>query len=141
MATATKAASKTTTATTVKADPAPAAPASSGSDEKTMALLSHILMIVTMWLGPLIIYLVRKNQPGYALDNAREALNFGITLTIAYIAVSIIGTILAFVTFGMSFLLPGLVWVVGLVFGIMACMAVNKGESYRYPLALRLVKA
>lgn len=122
-------------ATTTSTAPAPA-PAASGSDEKTMALLAHILMIVTFWLGPLIIYLVRKNQPGFALDHAREALNFGITLTIAYIVLWII----TFATFGLLFFLPFLAWVAALVFGIMACMAVNKGESYRYPVSLRLVK-
>ena len=144
MATAKKAASKTTaTKAAPKAAPAPApapaaasAPASSGSDEKTLAIVAHVLMIVTFWLGPLILYLVRRSQPGFALDAAREALNFGITLTIA----SIVAYILAFVTLGMLMFLPGLVWLVGLVFGILACVAVNKGEPYRYPFALRLVK-
>ena len=139
MAATKKAASKPTAAKAAPTPAPPAAPApapSSGSDEKTLAIVAHVLMIVSAWLGPLILYLVRKNQPGFALDAAREALNFGITLTIGYVA----AYILVAVTFGLLFFAPGLVWAVGLVFGILACMAVNKGEDYRYPFALRLVK-
>lgn len=54
--------------------------------------------------------------------------------------VFIISTILAFITFGLTFLLPMLVWVAGVIFGILGAMAANKGELYRYPVSLRLVK-
>lgn len=93
-------------------------------------------MIFTYWLGPLILYIVKKDQPGFALDQAREALNFGITLSIAMI----VAYILMFATLGILFIVPAAVFIAGLVFGILACVAANKGQAYRYPFALRLVK-
>lgn len=123
------------------ANPTPAAStttttAASTSDEKTMGMVAHLLLIFTWWLGPLILFLVKKEQAGFAKDQAREALNFGITLTLVYIA----AWVLTLVTFGVLFFLPFLVLVAGLVFGILGCIAANKGESYRYPVSLRLVK-
>ena len=65
---------------------------------------------------------------------AVEALNFQITIAIAYVACSILTVIL------IGALLMPVVWLVSLIFSIIAGMAVNKGESYRYPFALRLIK-
>lgn len=123
---ATPTATTTTTTTT----------ATSNSDEKTMGMVAHLLMIFTWWIGPLILYLVKKDNPGFARDQAREALNFGITLTLAYI----VTWVLTLVTLGILFFLPFLVLVAGLVFGILACITANKGQGYRYPVNLRLVK-
>lgn len=109
---------------------------STSNEDNTMGLLAHVLLIVTWWLGPLILFLVKKDQGGRAVDNAKEALNFGITLTLVYIVL----WILVAVTFGLLFFLPMLVPLVGLIFGILGAMAANKGEVYRYPVSLRLVK-
>ncbi len=57
-----------------------------------------------------------------------------ITIAIAYVACSILTVIL------IGALLMPVVWLVSLIFSIIAGMAVNKGESYRYPFALRLIK-
>lgn len=118
----------------------PASTTATANDDKTMGLVAHILMIFTWWLGPLILWIIKKEQKGFAEHHAREALNFGITITIAYIALWILSTILAFVLSGLTFFLPFLVWVAAVVFGILAAMAANKGEMYRYPFSLRLVK-
>ncbi len=113
---------------------------STANDDKTMGIIAHVLLIFTWWLGPLILWVIKKDQKGFAEHHAREALNFGITVTIAYIALWIVATILAFITFGFTFFLPFLVWIAALVFGILGAMAANKGELYRYPVSLRLVK-
>jgi uncharacterized Tic20 family protein len=115
--------------------PAPEAPkASSGSsDDNNMAILAHVLGIFTGFVGPLVIYLVTKDKP-YAYKQAKEALNFQITITIAWV----VSWILALVFIG--FLLMAVVWVYSLIMAIMAAMACSKGEDYRYPLAMRLVK-
>ena len=105
-------------------------------EEKTWALLAHLGGIIFSFLAPLVVWLVFKGRGPYLDDQAKEALNFQITVVIAYIA----SGILAGITFGVLFFLPFVVGVVALVFSILAAVAVNKGEWYRYPLTLRLVK-
>lgn len=116
---------------------------STGNDDKTMGMLAHILLIFTWWVGPLILWLVKKEQGGLATENAKEALNFGITLTILVIGIMILTFVLGIVTGGLGFILGFFTWVpgvLGLIFGIMGAMSANQGNAYRYPFALRLVK-
>ena len=107
--------------------------ASSIEDEKTLAVLAHVLAIFFGFLGPLVIYLVAKPEQRFARHHASEALNFSITLFIA----AIVCVILMFVLIG--FLLIFVVWIGGLVLHIMAAMAASRGEWYRYPINLRVV--
>src|SRR5437868_3137709 len=65
------------------------------SDEKTMAILSHILCIVAGFVAPLIIYLVKKESP-YVTAHAKEALNFQLTMLIGVV----VSVILMFVLIG-----------------------------------------
>lgn len=111
-----------------------AEPGGVSGEDKNLAMLAHILGIVTGWLGPLIIYLVAGADKPFAKKQGAEALNFQITILIGYIA----SWVLAFVMIG--FVLLPVVWIVNLVFCIMAAVAVNKGEDYRYPFAIRLIK-
>lgn len=108
------------------------APAAVPSDERTMAMLAHLLAIFFGWLAPLIIWLVKKESP-FIADQAKESLNFQITVFIAYL---ICGA-LTFVLIG-CFLLPAVI-VASLILCIMAALAANKGERYRYPFAIRLI--
>jgi uncharacterized Tic20 family protein len=66
-------------------------------------------------------------------QQAKEVLNFQLTLLIAYVA----SFILVFFAIG-CFLLP-IVWVCALVFHIQGCIAANRGQPYRYPVSLRFV--
>ncbi len=111
-----------------------AEPGGVSDEDRNLAMLAHILGIVTGWVGPLIIYLVAGADKPFAKKQGAEALNFQITVLIAYV----VSWILMFVMIG--FVLFPVVWVVNLVFCIMAAMAVNRGEDYRYPIALRLIK-
>lgn len=112
---------------------APAPVKSSKSEDNTLAILAHILGIVVGFVGPLVIYLV-KPEEGYVKNQAKEALNFQITVAIGYI----IGSILMVIFIGTIILAA--VGIVNLIFCIMAAMAVSKGEDYKYPFALRLIK-
>lgn len=101
------------------------------SDEKTLAILSHILTIVAPILAPLIIYLLKKDESKYITYHAKESLNFQITVTIAIIGlfITIIGIFL--------------VWIVGLaglVFVILATIKASEGKLYKYPFSIRLIK-
>ncbi|MFD9945092.1 DUF4870 domain-containing protein [Nonomuraea sp. NPDC059023] len=105
-----------------------------GTDDTTMAMLSHLLGLLVSWIGPLIIYLMKKDESPYVRDQAAEALNFQITMFIGYI-VSFILTIVI-----IGFLLLPVVWIVSLIFHIQAAIATNKGENYRYPISIRMIK-
>jgi len=113
----------------------PTAPESSAGGEQNtgLAVLAHVLGIFTGFVGALIIYLVEKDE-GFTKEEAKEALNFQITVAIAYVA----AWILAFVFIG--FLLWFIVWAANIIFCIMAAVAASKSQSYKYPATLRLIK-
>jgi uncharacterized protein len=95
-----------------------------------------LIWIGTMFLGfipGLIVFLVKKDD-AYVQEQAKEALNWSITAIIGYIA----GVILAFVLIGM--LVIAAVGICHLVFCIMGAVATSKGENFRAPFALRLIK-
>ncbi|WP_209021563.1 DUF4870 domain-containing protein, partial [Proteus mirabilis] len=106
------------------------------ADQRTMALAAHLLGIFTGFIGALIIWLINKDDVGKAFvtDQAKEALNFQITVAIAMV----ICMILTIVVIG-AILMP-IVGLVSLVFCIIAAVKANNGEAYRYPFALRLIK-
>ena len=81
-----------------------------------------------------VIWLVFKERGRFVDEQAKEALNFQITLFIGYV----VSSLLIIIVIG-AFLLF-LVWVAAIVFGIIAGMAANKGQAYRYPVNIRLVK-
>ncbi|MEN9311866.1 MAG: hypothetical protein RLY77_1991 [Pseudomonadota bacterium] len=106
------------------------------SEDRNLAMLTHLSGILLGFIVPLIIWLTNKDKTDKAWLNsqAMEALNFQITIAIAYVAGSVLMAVL------IGFLIIPVVILVNLVFCILAGMAVNKGESYRYPFALRLIK-
>ena len=101
------------------------------SDEKTLAILSHVLTFIAPVLAPLIIYLVKKDDSDFVRQHALESLNFQITVVILVIVliVSLIGILF--------------VWAVGLiatVLVIVATIKASEGKLYKYPLNIRLIK-
>ena len=107
------------------------------SDEKTMGMLSHILGAVTCFVGPLIIWMIKKDESPFVNDQGKEALNFQITVVIAYVVSIIMGFIP--VVQCVAFVFYPAVWVASLVFSILGGLEANKGNAYRYPFALRLI--
>ena len=121
--------------------PAPAAPLSQEQDVQwgSFAHLGGILGI----LPSLIIWLVFKDRGSFTNTEAKEALNFQITLLFATIALWIVVTVLTVVTFGFGAFLSFLTWipwVLGVVFSIIAFLQAKEGRHYRYPFAVRLIK-
>ncbi|MET0843590.1 MAG: DUF4870 domain-containing protein [Mycetocola sp.] len=93
------------------------------------------------WIAPLIIFLVFKDRGPFTRQEAKESLNFQLTVTIFVVGLYILGSILALVLIG--FLLFPLAWIVGIlgvIFGIIGGVKVNNGEAYRYFFAIRMVK-
>lgn len=109
----------------------------SESDERTMGMLAHILGGVTNFLGPLIIWLIKKDESPFVNDQGKEALNFQITVAIGYVVMMVLSFIP--VVGCITSILMMAIWVAGLVFGILGGLEANKGKVYRYPFALRLI--
>ena len=120
--------------------PQPAATPPPGSnDERMWAMFAHLsalsgfIIPFGSILGPLIIWQIKKNEYALVDDQGKEALNFQITMAIAFI----VCFILIFVLIGIV-----LIWLVGLfdlIMIVIASIKANNGERYRYPLTLRLV--
>jgi uncharacterized Tic20 family protein len=111
----------------------------SQQDERTWGMLAHISAILAAlvglsFLGPLLVMLVQGPKSDFVRRQSVEALNFQIATYIAVIA----SAVLIFVLIGLI-LLPA-VLIAWLVLTIMAGVAANRGEDYRYPVNLRLIK-
>ncbi|ANJ27230.1 DUF4870 domain-containing protein [Agromyces aureus] len=95
------------------------------------------------FLPSLIIWLVFKDRGQFTNTEAKEALNFQITLVFAQIAIFILTSIITIITFGLGSILGLLswaVWIVGVIFSIIAFLQAKEGRNYRYPFAIRLIK-
>ncbi len=103
-------------------------------DAKNLAMLCHLLGLITNFLGPLILWLLKKEDDAFIDSNGKEALNFQLTIMFAMIAAGI----LSFLCIG--FLLMPVIMALDIVFSIIACVKASNGEDYRYPLCIRLVK-
>ena len=106
---------------------------SPSSEDRNLAMLAHLLGIFG-FIPSLVIWLIKKDTSAFIAQEAKEALNFQITIAIGYA----ICWVLIFVIIG-GLLMPLLI-IVNLVFCILAAVATSKGQTYRYPLALRLIK-
>jgi len=106
------------------------------SDERILAILSHILAIVPGIgiLGPLVIYLVKKDESGFVAANAKESLNFQITMILAYI----ISALLLFVIIG--FFLLSVLGIINVILVIVATIKASENRIYRYPFNMRLIR-
>jgi uncharacterized protein len=102
-------------------------------DDKNMALLTWVLTLFFGFIPGLIVYLVKKDSV-YIQDQSKEALNWSITAIFAYI----IAFILAFIVIGI-FLIP-IIAICHLVFCILGAVATSKGNKFRVPFAIRLIK-
>ena len=121
-------------------EPAPIAPVYqtvqplSPSDERLWATLVHVGGIFLGIWPSLIGYVVLKDRGPFVREHTATALNFHITLFIAYF----VSAILIFVVIGIFLYIA--VAVMALIFSIMAAMAANSGLAYKYPLAIEFVK-
>ncbi|MBN9140125.1 MAG: DUF4870 domain-containing protein [Micrococcales bacterium] len=114
------------------AQPQPAAPLTEAED-KQWASFAHLGGIIG-FLPSLIIWLIFKDRGPKTNVEAKEALNFQLTLLIAHV----VAWILYIILIGMFIDIAA--WIVGLIFSIIAFTKVNAGESYRYPFAIRFIK-
>ncbi|UCG59199.1 MAG: DUF4870 domain-containing protein [Phycisphaerales bacterium] len=105
-----------------------------GKDVTNMAMLCHLLAIFTGFLGPLIIWLIKKDDAPFIDRHGKEALNFQLTVLIAMI----VSGLLTFICIG--FIMLMVVWVADLILCIIAALKASRGEEYRYPLTIRFLR-
>jgi uncharacterized Tic20 family protein len=130
--------------------PPPQASSETGTtqEERQWAMFAHLSSLLGalvtgglgVFIGPLVIWLIKKETMPFVDDQGKEALNFNITLAILGVAL----LILTVITFGIGALLTvpvGLAAAVGwLVLTVIASIKASEGVAYRYPLTLRLIK-
>lgn len=103
------------------------------SDEKLWATLIHVGGIFFSFLPALIGYLIMKDRGPFVRAHAASALNFQITLVIAYV----VGGILSVV--GIGLLIMAAAYVLNIVFSIIAAVKSNQGQWYTYPVAIKFL--
>jgi uncharacterized Tic20 family protein len=116
-------------------------PLAQSQDERTWGMLCHLSALAGLLtggigfvLGPLIVWLIKKDQYKFVDDQGRESVNFQISMLI-YMVVSALLMIV-----GIGFILLPILVVVDVVLVIMASVAASDGKAYKYPFTIRLIK-
>ena len=109
-------------------------------EARTWAMACHLAALVGLLgngvgflLGPLVVWLIKRKEHPFIDDQGKEAINFQITMFIAFL----IGGLLAII--GIGLLILAVLAVVEIVMPILAGLEANKGKRYRYPLTIRLI--
>ena len=100
-------------------------------DAKTMGMLAHLLNVTV--LGPLLVYVLKKDEHPFIADQSREALNFSLSCLIVHV---ICGATAAFCV--PALVAMGLV-VTQIVLGVIGGLKARDGIAYRYPLTFRFI--
>jgi uncharacterized protein len=114
-------------------------PETISKEERNWAMLAHLsglLAFVTVVggiLGPLVLWLLRKDDMNFAASQAKEALNFQITVFLAGLVAAVLCLIL------IGFLLLAMLAIADVVFIVIAAVKAGEGVAYRYPFCIRLV--
>ena len=132
--------------------PTPPPPqAGPSADEKQWAMLAHLSALIggllTAWsggwgvfIGPLVVWLLKKEAMPFVDDQGKEALNFSIS--VALVCVGLL--FFSLITFGVGLIIAIPAWIVlciaWMISTVVAALKASEGVSYRYPLSLRLIK-
>lgn len=117
-----------------------AEPQGPSKEECSQAMGCHLLSLIGLvipfgsLIGPLVMWLVKKDESSFVDDQGKEAVNFNITMLIAFF----VAFLLMFVAIG-AVLMPVL-FIFWVVMVIIAGLKANEGVAYRYPFTLRLIK-
>ncbi len=132
--------------------PANAVAGQPSAQERQWAMFAHLSVLlgglvslgwagsVGYFIGPLVIWMVKRDTMPFVADQGKEALNFAITVSIVCAALWLLTVMTLGVGLLLTFPLLSLIGVGTLVLVIIAAVKANEGVAYRYPIALRLVK-
>ncbi|MFF2890786.1 DUF4870 domain-containing protein [Paenibacillus sp. NPDC057967] len=109
-------------------------------DDQTFGMLCHLLAFSTFIIpfgsiiGPLVVWLIKKDQSPYVNEQGKESLNFQISIMIY----CIVSSILIIIFIGILLLIAiGIAW---FILVIIASIKANEGSIYRYPLTIHFIK-
>jgi uncharacterized protein len=122
--------------------------AASAQEERQWALFAHLSALlgavltggIGIFIGPLVIWLIKKDTMPFVDDQAKEALNFNISVAIIGIALFVLTFITFFIGAILTIPLGLALCVAWLVLTVIAAIKASEGVTYRYPLTLRLIK-
>jgi uncharacterized Tic20 family protein len=136
--------------------PAAPPPGYASGEEKTYALIAHfggavgalVSLGVLGFIGPLISLLAKGDESPTVKAHARAALNFFVPVTGVAVLLIIMRTcndvftpgLLAGLINLLLYLVQAAVWVVAMIFGVVAGVKANEGALYRYPVSLPIIK-
>ncbi|HEX9473856.1 MAG TPA: DUF4870 domain-containing protein [Steroidobacteraceae bacterium] len=130
----------------------PAPPGTANAQERTWGMWAHLSALlgglltsgrggsVGFFIGPLIVWLIKKDTMPFVNDQGKEALNFAITVSLACLALLLMTLATLGVGGLLAFPLMAVIGLTALVLIIIAAGRANQGIAYRYPFSLRLVK-
>ena len=117
-----------------------AAPDVPSQDERTWGMLSHLsafagfIVPLGFVIGPLVVWLIKRDQSAFVADQGKEALNFNLSVLLAFAVCGVL--VLIFI----GILLLAALFIFWLAMTIIAGIKASEGIRYRYPFALRMVK-
>lgn len=120
------------------------------SDQQTWRVLAHASALIQFigipsFVGPLIVWLLRREDE-VVEPHAREALNFQLSLIIYFVVGTVVAVLAAITIVGLVLTVVIVLFLIVLVvaeivFAVLASLAASRGELYRYPLSIELIKA
>ncbi|MEO0477065.1 MAG: DUF4870 domain-containing protein [Planctomycetota bacterium] len=117
-------------------------------EERELGMICHLLGFCGFTgipfghlLGPLVLWLIKKDEFAFVNEQGKEAVNFQITTSIVGIIAIVISIPLALTGIGLCLAIPLMLTltIVWIVFMVQAAMASNKGLPYRYPICIRFI--
>lgn len=119
-------------------------PSGLSSETRNWAMAAHLSALLGAWValafvGPLVVWLLKREEHPFVEEHAREALNFNLNLLLWLV----VGFVVVIVTLGLGILvvvpIAVAIAVTWLVLTVIAAVRAANGESYRYPLTIRFV--
>jgi uncharacterized Tic20 family protein len=111
----------------------PAEPAPT-QDEKNLALIMHVLSLVGFSLiGPLIVWLVKKDESAFIDAQGRELLNFQLIFLIYFLVSFVLCLVLV------GFFLVGGLALASLILTIIGLIRATEGKIYRFPVTIKML--
>ncbi len=131
--------------------PPPTAGGLPPAEERQWAVFAHLSALAGglltsalggwgFFIGPLVIWLIKKDTMPFVDDQAKEALNFNITVSAAFLILLVLTIITLGIGGFVTLPLMGILGIAALVFIVIAAIKANEGVKYRYPFTLRLIK-
>jgi uncharacterized Tic20 family protein len=120
--------------------PPPAGPPVPTEDERMMGMLCHLLGLFTGFVGPLILWLVKKDESAFIDHHGKESLNFQLTFLLFVGGLSVMAAILSLIFIGLLLVPVILVLILlAVIAEILTCVSASRGEWSRYPGCIRFI--